>query len=56
MLADPVFKADVAKLHIDLDPMSGADLQALVAQSSRCRGETRAQARTFYDDLFKGIK
>ena len=56
MIADPIFKADIAKLHIDLDPMNGAQLQALVAQSVKMSGETRAQARTFYDDLFKGIK
>jgi tripartite-type tricarboxylate transporter receptor subunit TctC len=56
MIADPIFKADIAKLHIDLDPMSGAALQALVAQSVKMSGETRAQARAFYDDLFKGIK
>jgi tripartite-type tricarboxylate transporter receptor subunit TctC len=56
MLADPVFKADIAKLQIELDPMSGAELQGLVGQAVKMSAETRAQARAFYEDLFKGIK
>ena len=56
MIADPAFKADIEKLRIELDPMSGLELERLVAQSMTMSAETREQARTFYDDLFKGIK
>jgi tripartite-type tricarboxylate transporter receptor subunit TctC len=56
MIADPVFKADVGKMRIELDPMNGTELQQLVAQSLRISDDTRLRARTFYDDLFKGIK
>lgn len=56
MIVDPAFKADVAKLRIELDPMSGAELQQLVGQAVKISAETRTQARAFYEDLFKGIK
>ena len=56
MVADPAFKADVAKLRIELEPMSGVELDRLVAQSVKMSGETREQAKAFYNDLFKGIK
>jgi tripartite-type tricarboxylate transporter receptor subunit TctC len=56
MIVDPAFKADVEKLRIELDPMPGAELGRLVAQSVTISPTTRAQAKTFYEDLFKGIK
>lgn len=56
MIADPAFKADVEKLRIELDPMSGPELGRLVAQSVTMSPTTRAQAKSFYEDLFKGIK
>lgn len=56
MIADPAFKADVAKLRVQLDPMSGIELDRLVARSVKMSGETRAKAKAFYSDLFKGIK
>lgn len=56
MLADPTFRADVAKLRIDLEPMDGAQLARRVAQSMAMSPETRARARTVYDELFKGVK
>jgi tripartite-type tricarboxylate transporter receptor subunit TctC len=56
MIADPAFKADVAKLRIQLDPMNGNELDRLVARSVKMSGETRAKAKAFYSDLFKGIK
>ncbi|MPZ38393.1 MAG: hypothetical protein GEU95_10040 [Rhizobiales bacterium] len=56
MIADPAFKADVEKLRIELNPISGPKLDQLVAQTVKMSGETRASARAFYDDLFKGIK
>jgi tripartite-type tricarboxylate transporter receptor subunit TctC len=56
MLADPAFKADVEKLRIDLEPKSGAELAQLVAGAVKMTPETRAKARAFYEELFKGIK
>lgn len=56
MIADPGFRGDVTKLQIELDPMRGAQLQALVGKSVAIAPETRAPARAFYEDLFKGIK
>jgi tripartite-type tricarboxylate transporter receptor subunit TctC len=56
MIADPAFRADVGKLRIELDPMGGAELQKLVAQSVKMSADTRAQARTFYEELFKATK
>jgi tripartite-type tricarboxylate transporter receptor subunit TctC len=56
MLADPAFKADVEKLRIQLDPMSGAELAQVVAGAVKMKPDTRAKARVFYEDLFKGIK
>ena len=56
MLADPAFKAEVAKQRIELDPMNGGQLHQLVAQSVKISNDARVRARAFYDDLFKGIK
>jgi hypothetical protein len=56
MLADPAFKADAEKLRIQLDPMSGAELAQVVAGAVKMKPDTRAKARVFYEDLFKGIK
>jgi tripartite-type tricarboxylate transporter receptor subunit TctC len=56
MIEDPAFRADVAKLRIELDPMGGAELQKLVAKSVNMSAATRAQARAFYEELFKGTK
>lgn len=56
MMVDPAFKADVEKLRIELDPMSGEELGQVVAQAVKMTPETRAKARAFYDELFKGIK
>jgi tripartite-type tricarboxylate transporter receptor subunit TctC len=53
MLADPEFKADVAKLRVKLDPKSGADMHRLVATSTAMSPATRDKARAFYDNLFK---
>jgi tripartite-type tricarboxylate transporter receptor subunit TctC len=56
MIVDPAFKADVEKLRIQLDPMPGAALGQVVAQAVKMTPDTRAKARAFYDELFKGIK
>jgi tripartite-type tricarboxylate transporter receptor subunit TctC len=56
MIVDPAFRADVEKLRIELDPMSGVELDRLVVQSVKMLPETRERARAFYEDLFKGIK
>ncbi len=56
MIVDPAFKADVAKLRIELDPMPGVELGQVVAQAVKIEPDTRAKARAFYDELFKGIK
>jgi tripartite-type tricarboxylate transporter receptor subunit TctC len=53
MLADPQFKADVAKLRVELDPKGGADMHRLVAASMAMSPATRDKARAFYDELFK---
>jgi tripartite-type tricarboxylate transporter receptor subunit TctC len=56
MIVDPAFKADVEKLRIELNPMPGSELGRLVARSVTMSPATRAQAKSFYEDLFKGIK
>jgi len=56
MIDDPVFKAELAKLHIDLEPMSGAELQQRVAQSLHMSNDVRDKARVFYEEMFKSIK
>ncbi|MGH6768966.1 MAG: Bug family tripartite tricarboxylate transporter substrate binding protein [Xanthobacteraceae bacterium] len=53
MLADSQFKADVAKLRVELDPRSAADMHRLVAASMAMSPATRDKARAFYDNLFK---
>jgi tripartite-type tricarboxylate transporter receptor subunit TctC len=54
MIVDPAFKADVAKLNIDLNIMSGAELQDVVAASMRMSSATRDKVRKFYDDVIEG--
>jgi len=56
MIVDPAFKAEVAKLNIDLQPIGGVELQRQVAQSMKMSKDTRDKARAFYDDLFKGLR
>jgi tripartite-type tricarboxylate transporter receptor subunit TctC len=41
----PAFVADVAKLQTDVDPMTGEEVQALVAQLSRTPAEIVARIR-----------
>jgi tripartite-type tricarboxylate transporter receptor subunit TctC len=53
MLADPQFKAEIEKLKVEIDPLDGAHMQRLVADSLKMSSDTRAKARTFYDDMFK---
>lgn len=53
MVADPAFKADLAKTRVELDPKSGAEMQRLVRDAMKMSPETRQQARAFYDELFK---
>jgi tripartite-type tricarboxylate transporter receptor subunit TctC len=54
MVADAAFLADVKKLGIVLDPLPGAEQQAVIAASMKMSRETQEQARKFYEDLFKG--
>ncbi len=56
MIVDPAFKADVEKLRIQIDAMPGTELGQVVAQAVKMKPDTRAKARAFYDDLFKGTK
>jgi tripartite-type tricarboxylate transporter receptor subunit TctC len=56
MIVDPAFKADVAKLRLILDPLPGAQLQELIANSMRMSEDTRRKAHAFYVDLFKTAK
>jgi tripartite-type tricarboxylate transporter receptor subunit TctC len=56
MIVDPAFKADVAKLRLVLDPLPGAQLQELIANSMRMSEDTRKKAHAFYDDLFRHLK
>ena len=53
MLADPQFQAEVAKLRLEFDPVSGAELHRLVAASLTMSPPTLEKARAFHDDLFK---
>jgi tripartite-type tricarboxylate transporter receptor subunit TctC len=41
----PAFIADAAKLQLEIDPMSGEDVQALVAQLSRTSPDVVARVR-----------
>jgi hypothetical protein len=56
MLVDQAFKADVEKLRIDLEPMSGAELTQLLAAASKMSPEKRSAVKSFYEELFKTIK
>lgn len=56
MIADPGFKADIAKLNIRLDSLGGKELQQRVRRSLTMSSDIRAKARLFYDELFKGIR
>jgi tripartite-type tricarboxylate transporter receptor subunit TctC len=53
MVADPAFLADIKKLRIVLDPLPGAEQQAVIGASMKMSRETQQQARKFYEDLFK---
>lgn len=54
MVADPAFLADIKRLHIVLDLLPGAELQAVIGASMKMSKETQAEADAFYRDLFKG--
>lgn len=53
MVADPAFLADIKKLRIVLDPLPGAEQQAVIGASMKMSRETQEQARKFYEELFK---
>ena len=53
MLTDPSFKAEVDKLRIELDPLDGAAMHRLVADSLKMSNATRDKARAFHNDMFK---
>ena len=56
MIADPIFKADVEKLRLVLDPLPGAELQEEIGRSMKISEDTRQKAQAFYEDLFKGVQ
>jgi tripartite-type tricarboxylate transporter receptor subunit TctC len=56
MISDPLFKADVAKLRLVLDPLPGAALQEEIGRSMKMSQDTRQKAQAFYEDLFKGVQ
>jgi len=53
MIVDPAFKADIAKLNIELNTMHGAELQDVVAASMRMSNDTREKVRKFYEDVIE---
>ncbi len=54
MVMDLAFLADINKLGIELDLLPGAALQEVIGASMKMSPATQAQARKFYEDLFKG--
>jgi tripartite-type tricarboxylate transporter receptor subunit TctC len=44
-MTDPAFIADAARLHLDVDPMKGEEVQALVAQLANTPAEIVARVR-----------
>jgi tripartite-type tricarboxylate transporter receptor subunit TctC len=55
MIVDPAFKADVAKLRLVLDPLSGAELQKEIGDAMVMSDDTQQKAKAFYEDLFGNI-
>jgi tripartite-type tricarboxylate transporter receptor subunit TctC len=53
MLDDPAFKGEIAKLRLELDPLDGAAMHRLVAESLKMSKDTRDRARAFYSEMFK---
>ena len=44
-MKDPAFVAEAAKLQLDVDPMTGEQVQALVAQLAHTPGEIATRVR-----------
>jgi tripartite-type tricarboxylate transporter receptor subunit TctC len=49
MTKDPAFRADAAKAKMELDPMSGADLQSLIADTFEMPPALVAKAKALYE-------
>ena len=56
MIADPTFKADAAKHKIDLNPLEGPQVDALVADAMKTPAATVEQAQKIYAELLPGLK
>jgi tripartite-type tricarboxylate transporter receptor subunit TctC len=48
-MKDPEFIAQAKKLNLDLDPMSGTDMQSLIASTFDVTPELLSKARTLYN-------
>jgi tripartite-type tricarboxylate transporter receptor subunit TctC len=56
MIADPAFRADAEKHKVDLNPLKGPQVDALVADAMTTPADTVAQARKIYAELLPGLK
>jgi hypothetical protein len=48
MIVDPEFVADLGRTSLDLDPLPGAQLQNIVAQSVQVSDAVRQRARDIF--------
>lgn len=56
MIADPAFRADAKKHKIDLNPLEGSQVDAMVADAMKTPADTVMQARKIYAELLPGLK
>ena len=56
MMKDPEFRAEAAKLDVDLDPADGGELRRLVREAMDISKSDADEMRQFYEDLFGSMK
>jgi hypothetical protein len=56
MMKDTDFRAEAAKLDLDLDPIDGDDLGQLVRAAMDISQADADDMKRFYDDLFGSMK